>query len=74
MSYTGQPIADWVLAVAGNIFIIILVYNALQFFAQKAWGAMIALFAGAIVVGAFVWANGPTITFLKWIIGQFFGA
>ncbi|WP_277062906.1 hypothetical protein [Schaalia cardiffensis] len=74
MSYTGQPIVDWVLTIAGNILIIVLVYNAIQYFAQKAWGAMAGLIAAAVVVGSFVWANAQTITFLKWIISQFFGA
>ena len=44
------------------------------YFAQKAWGAMAGLIAAAVVVGSFVWANAQTITFLKWIISQFFGA
>lgn len=74
LSYTGEPIKDYVIAVVGNIFIIVLVYNALQYYAQKAWGQMIALIAASIVLGSFVWANEATITFFKWIINQFFGA
>lgn len=65
--FTGSEISNWVLTVAGNIFIVVLVVYSIQHWAKKEWGQFIGFILGAIVIGLFVYYPQGTIGLIKGI-------
>jgi hypothetical protein len=70
---TGAEFKDWVLVIAGNIFIIVFVGRALGFYAKREWGEFFLHIFGGIIVAGFVYANNTTINILKDLWGIFAG-
>ncbi len=65
MGITGADFKDWVLVIAGNIFIVIFVIRAIGYYAKKEWGEMIAHIAVAIVIAGFIYMTDDTMNLLK---------
>lgn len=72
MTYTGQEILDWVIAIVGNLFLIVLVVKALQYFAKAEWGEFIGLLIAGVLLGSFIWMPEQTTAFFRYIAGLFF--
>lgn len=70
---TGLDFKDWVLVIAGNIFIVIFVVRAIGYYAKKEWGEMIAHIGVAIVLAGFIYATDTSITLLQNIWNLFTG-
>lgn len=69
----GVAVKDWVLLLAGNIFIIIFVIRAIGAFAKKEWGELVVNFLAGIVIAGFVYFTDSSITVLKSIWTTIFG-
>lgn len=71
---TGSGLADAILVILGNIFVIILAGRGIQLWAKKEWGEMIGFLAGAVVVAAFIWLPDQMISLLQWFWNLFAGS
>lgn len=65
MNFTGADLKDWVLIIAGNIFIVILVVRSVGYYAKKEWGELIGHFLVAVVIAGLIYANDQTLSMLK---------
>ena len=65
MNFIGADFKDWVLIIAGNIFIIILVVRSVGHYAKKEWGELLGHILAAIVVGGLIYANDQSVALLK---------
>lgn len=70
---TGTEFKDWVLAIAGNIFIVILVIRALGHWAKREWGDIIVHIIAAVLIGSFIYATDETLKVIKAIGHVIFG-
>ncbi|MFD9819071.1 hypothetical protein [Streptomyces violascens] len=52
---TGAELKDWILIVAGNVFMAFLAIRAIGCFIKDDYGKMITLAVMAVFVGALVW-------------------
>lgn len=64
-NFTGTDLKNWVLILAGNIFIIILVVRAVGYYAKREWGELIGHVLVAILIAGFIYANDATVTLLR---------
>ncbi|UYG18306.1 hypothetical protein BRM3_14990 (plasmid) [Brachybacterium huguangmaarense] len=64
--FTGAELKDWVLIVAGNIFIVILVVRAISHYAKREWGELITNLLIAVFIAWIVYSNSTFIAFLRW--------
>lgn len=69
----GSSFKDWVLVIAGNIFIVILVFRALGHYAKKEWGELLTTVLAAVFIAGVIYANDQTMTLLKNIFNMIFG-
>ncbi|MET9413366.1 hypothetical protein ABZY03_04100 [Streptomyces klenkii] len=53
----GDELKTWVIAVAGNIFLIVLAVRAIGHYAKREWGELLAHFIAGVVVAGFVYAS-----------------
>lgn len=69
--FTGAGIQKWVLAIVGNIFIIILVVRSVSYYAKAAWGELATNLAAAVVLVGMVYFPNDVISILKtvWQLG-----
>lgn len=65
MGITGADFKDWVLILAGNIFIVIFVIRSLGSYAKKEWGDLTVNILAGILIAGLVYANDTTISLLK---------
>jgi hypothetical protein len=70
---TGTAIKDWVLVIAGNVFIIILVVRSVGYFAKKEWGDFIGHILVAVVIAGLIYATDTAITLFKGLAGLILG-
>ncbi|MCF3100083.1 hypothetical protein [Streptomyces roseoverticillatus] len=56
----GDELKTWVIAVAGNIFLIVLAVRAIGHYAKREWGELLAHFMAGVVVAGFVYASDST--------------
>ncbi|WP_190024896.1 hypothetical protein [Streptomyces hiroshimensis] len=56
----GDELKSWVIAVAGNIFLIVLAVRAIGHYAKREWGELLAHFIAGVVVAGFVYASDST--------------
>lgn len=71
--YDGGQILAWILALAGNVLIAVLVVRMLSSFAKKEWGDMITNVLGAALLAWIIWGNESFIAFLTWVVGKVTG-
>lgn len=64
---------DWVIVIAGNIFIVIMVLRALGAYAKRDWGDLITNLCVAIVIGFLVYANDSAVALIKHLANLAFG-
>lgn len=70
---TGAAFKDWVLVIAGNVFIVILVARAIGYYGKREWGELIMHVLVSVLIAGFVFANNLTISLLKEAWGLFSG-
>lgn len=70
---TGANFKDWVLVIAGNIFIAILVLRAIGHYFKREWGELFGHIAAGVLVGGLIYANNQTINVLKGFWGLLSG-
>ena len=71
--YTGQAFFDAIIAIAGNFFIIILVWRSIGHWARDEYGRLIGLVGVAIVIFAFIYFPAQTRAFFSAIVTTVFG-
>ncbi len=69
----GAALRDWVLLVAGNIFMLLLAARAVGHFAKREWGEMIGMGVAAVFVAGFVYFPDQSIGFFQDIWQTFLG-
>lgn len=69
----GASIKDWVLALAGNIFIAIFVVRTIGAFGKKEWGELIINVLAAVLIAGLVYSNEATINLIKNVWNTFIG-
>lgn len=71
--FTGAELKDWIIILAGNIFIVILVVRAVSHFAKREWGELLGTILIAIFIGWIVYSTDTFINFLKWAAAKITG-
>lgn len=71
--YDGMDIKDWVITIAGNIFIVILLFRVLAHYAKKEWGELLTNLLVAVFIAWIVYSNESFIAFLTFMWGKFAG-
>ncbi|MGA5134479.1 hypothetical protein ACPCTO_32270 [Streptomyces olivoreticuli] len=61
---SGVQLKDWVITVAGNVFLIILIVRGIGHYAKREWGGLITHVMAGVVVAGFVYASDVTKTVL----------
>src|SRR5690625_6405370 len=65
--FTGAELKDWVIIVAGNIFIVILVVRMISHYAKREWGDLLTNFLVAVFIAWIVYSTDTFIGFLRWV-------
>ena len=65
MNFTGADFKDWVLIIAGNVFIVILVIRSVGYYAKKEWGELIGHLLVAVVIAGLIYANDAALALLQ---------
>ena len=65
MGFTGAEFRDWVLILAGNVFIVIFIVRSLGSYAKREWGELIINLLAGILIAGLVYANAQTIQLLQ---------
>lgn len=63
----ASDLKDWVLLIAGNVFIIILVVRAIGYYAKREWGELIGHILIAVIVAGFIFTPNTAISLLRGI-------
>lgn len=61
----ASGLKDWVLLIAGNIFVIFLVARAVGYYARREWGEMIGHLLAGVLVAGLVYSTDATVNLLK---------
>lgn len=64
---------DWLIIIAGNIFIVILVFRCIGAYAKRDWGDLVMNLSAAVVIAFLVYANDSAIALLKQLASAAFG-
>lgn len=70
---TGTDLKDWVLLLAGNIFVVILAVRSVGYFAKREWGEFTGMIIAAVLVAGFVYFPDQAISVLKQVWQTFLG-
>ncbi|MEU7107465.1 TcpD family membrane protein [Streptomyces sp. NPDC046215] len=70
----GAELKTWVIAVAGNIFLIVLAVRAIGHYAKREWGELLAHFIAGVVVAGFVYSPDSAKNMLTAIWAKVAGA
>ena len=62
---TGADLKTWVLAIAGNLFVAVLVVRGLGAFLKRDYGEMITLFAAGVLLAGLIWFPDGAVDLLK---------
>lgn len=73
-NYTGQALADWILAILGNVLLVGLAIGVASTAMKSQWGQMFGFIAGGIIAAVFVWSPDVAKEFLRTISNAFFAA
>lgn len=61
----GTDFKNWVLLIAGNLFIVVLVVRAVGYYAKREWGELLGHMCAGIVVAGLVYATDGSIGLLQ---------
>ena len=71
---TGNELADWIIAIVGNVFLVILIIRLVGAWMKDQWGQVIGILVGGIIVAAAIYMPDQFKSFLtglwKLIMGQ----
>lgn len=70
---TGENVKTWIVQLAGNLLIVVLIVFAVKNFISQQWGAMIATLLGGAFVAWIIWFTDSFTAFLKAIVTAFGG-
>lgn len=70
---TGDAFKDWVIAILGNIFIVVMVVRSVGHYTKREWGELVGNLAFAVVVAAIVYFPNQFISLLKGVWNLFTG-
>ncbi|MER7112252.1 hypothetical protein [Streptomyces sp. NPDC000229] len=70
----GTQLKDWVLLIAGNIFIVILAVRGIGYYAKREWGELIGHLMAAVVIAGIVYAPNVAIGLFRGIWEKVAGA
>lgn len=68
-NFDGSSILDWVKAIAGNIFIAIMIVRSIGQYARSDWGDMATSLLAGLAVAAIIYFPDQVIALLKKIVG-----
>lgn len=71
--FTGAELKDWVIIVAGNIFIVVLVVRMVSHWAKREWGDLLTNLLVAVFIAWIVYSTDTFISFLRWAAGKITG-
>lgn len=70
---TGEDFKNWVLIIAGNVFIVILVVRAVGYFAKREWGELIGHILVAVLIAGFIYSTDTMLSLIKGVVKLIFG-
>lgn len=70
---TGDAFKDWVIAILGNIFIIIMAVRMVGHYTKREWGELIGNVIMAVIVAAIVYMPDQFIGLLRGVWNLFTG-
>ncbi len=70
---TGKDLKDWVILIAGNVFIVIMAVRAIGYYAKREWGELIGHLMAAVVIAGLVYAPDAAVSLFKGIWGKVAG-
>lgn len=70
---TGDAFKDWVIAIIGNVFMIILVVRSVGYYMKREWGELIGHLLVAVVVASIVYFPDQFIGLLQGVWNLFTG-
>lgn len=70
---SGVELKDWILLVAGNVFIVVLAVRAVGYYAKREWGEMLGHLVAGIIVAGLVYATDQSIGILRTLWGMIAG-
>jgi hypothetical protein len=70
---TGEDFKNWVLIIAGNVFIVILVVRAVGYFAKREWGELIGHILVAVLIAGFIYSTDTMLSLIKGVVHLIFG-
>lgn len=65
--FTGAELKDYVIILAGNIFIVILIVRMISHYAKREWGELLTNFLIAVFIAWIVYSTDTFINFLRWL-------
>lgn len=71
--FTGAELKDYVIILAGNIFIVILVIRMISHWAKREWGELLTNFLIAVFIAWIVYSTDTFINFLRWLANKIAG-
>lgn len=70
---TGDAFKDWVIAILGNVFMIVLVVRSVGYYMKREWGELIGHLVIAVIVAAIVYFPDQFIGLLQGVWNLFTG-
>lgn len=70
---TGAEFKDWVLIIAGNIFIVIFILRVVGSYAKREWGELLTNLCAAILIAGFIYLNEQTMQLFRNLFELIFG-
>lgn len=71
--FTGAELKDWVIIVAGNVFIVVLVVRMISHWAKREWGDLLTNALVAVFIAWIVYSTDTFIKFLRWLANKVTG-
>jgi hypothetical protein len=71
---TGADLKTWILAIAGNVFVALLVIRGLGAFLKRDYGEMATLFVAGVLLAGLIWFPDGAVALMKAIWQKVVGA
>ncbi len=72
-NYTGNELLDWVITIAGNMYIAIALLRSLHYWGSEKYGSLALFLSTGSIVACCIWLNEQTINFLKFVGSKLLG-